>query len=107
MKKLVALCALVIFLLGCASTGWRGAAIGMAAVDTASTLSALHHGAQERNPVLTSSVKRIVLIQAAVVTAVWLLSKGLEPKQQAVVWEYLAAFHLGATAWNLGQQHGK
>jgi hypothetical protein len=100
MRRLLAL----LLLAGCASTNWRAVAVGATALDTATTIVAINAGAVERNPVLTSSPGRIVAIQAAILAGIWLLSRDLEPEQQAKVWKWVTALHLGAVAWNLTQE---
>jgi hypothetical protein len=58
---------------------------------------------REVNPILTSDPKRIVVIQAAILAGIWLLSMDLEPAQQVKLWRWVAALHLGAAAYNVSQ----
>lgn len=95
--------AVIILLAGCATTNWRGVAVGATALDTASTVIALDRGATEQNPVLTSDKRRIVAIEATILAVLWYASKDLEPKQQETLWKWVTALHLGAFAWNVAQ----
>ncbi len=103
MRRLLAL----LLLVGCSSTGWRGMAVGAAAVDTTITVALVQSNEKqsfrEVNPILTSDPKRIVAIQAAILAAVWILSMDLEPAQQVKLWRWVAALHLGAAAYNVTQ----
>jgi hypothetical protein len=65
----------------------------------------INHGAREQNPFMASAPPaRIVAIEAAILAGIWLLSRDLEPEQQAKVWKWVTALHLGAVAWNLTQE---
>jgi len=103
MRRLLAL----LLLAGCASTNWRGVAVGATALDTAVTVALVQSNERqsfrEVNPILTSDPKRIVAIQAAILAAVWLLSRDLEPAQRVKLWKWVAALHLGAVAYNVTQ----
>lgn len=104
MKHLLAL----LLLAGCASTNWRGVAFGTVALDTAVTVALVQSNEEqsyrEVNPILTSDPKRIVTIQVAILTTVWLLSRNLEPEQQVKLWKWVAALHLGAVVYNLSER---
>ena len=113
MRQLIAL---VCLLLGaCASTGriteqseesattWRTVAVASVGADLATTLIGQDSGAREQNPMLGQQPQRIVAVNLAILGAVWWLSRDLPPHQQATVWKWFAAFHLGAAVWNVGQ----
>jgi hypothetical protein len=92
----------LLLLAGCASTNWRAVAVGTTALDTAVTINMINHGAREQNPFMASAPPaRIVAIEAAILAGIWLLSMDFEPEQQARVWKWVAALHLGATTYNV------
>jgi len=81
-------------------TTWRTVAIASAGIDVATTLIAQRSGAQEQNPLLGQQPQRIVAVNAAILGAIWWLSRDLPPEQQARIWKWVAALHLGAAFWN-------
>ena len=106
---------LAVLCAACASTGqysgeaagkvttWRAVAVASVGVDVATTLIAQRSGAREQNPVLGQQPQRIVAVNAAILGAVWWLSRDLPPDQQARFWKWVAALHLGAAVWNGSQ----
>jgi len=98
----------LLLLAGCASTNWRAVAVGTTALDTAVTVALVQSNEKqsyrEVNPILTSDPKRIVAIQAAILAAVWWLSRDLPPEQQVKVWKWMAALHVGAVVYNLTER---
>jgi len=113
MRKLIAV--LCLLMGACASTGqysgeaagkvttWRAVAVASVGVDVATTLIAQRSGAREQNPVLGQQPQRIIALNAAILGAVWWLSRDLPPEQQTRIWKWVAAFHLGAAVWNGSQ----
>jgi hypothetical protein len=106
---------LAVLCAACASTGqysgeaagkvttWRAVAVASVGVDVATTLIAQRSGAREQNPVLGQQPQRIVAVNAAILGAIWWLSRDLPPEQQTRIWKWVAAFHLGAAVWNGSQ----
>ena len=84
-------------------TTWRAVAVASVGVDVATTLIAQRSGAREQNPVLGQQPQRIVAVNAAILGAIWWLSRDLPPEQQTRIWKWVAAFHLGAAVWNGSQ----
>ena len=82
---------------------WRVVAVASAGADMATSLIGQRSGAREQNPLLGQRPQRIVAINAAILGAVWWLSRDLSPQQQARIWKWVAALHLGAAFWNGSQ----
>jgi len=101
----------------CASTGrgdedaragvttWRAVAVAGAGADVATTLFGQHSGAREQNPILGQQPQRILAVNAAILGAVWWLSRDLPPERQTRIWKWVAALHCGAALWNVSQIH--
>ena len=81
-------------------TSWRTVAVASVGLDVATTLIAQRSGAREQNALLGQQPQRIVAINAAILGAVWWLSRDLPPEQQMRIWKMIAALHLGAAFWN-------
>ena len=104
-----------ILAMACASTGrysgdaaekvttWRTVAVASVGLDVATTLIAQRSGAREQNALLGQQPQRIVAVNAAILGAIWWLSRDLPPDQQARIWKGVAALHLGAALWNGSQ----
>jgi hypothetical protein len=69
----------------------------------ATTLIAQRSGAREQNPVLGQQPQGIVAVNAAILGAVWWLSRDLPLEQQTRLWKWVAALHCGAALWNGSQ----
>lgn len=82
---------------------WRAVAFSSAAVDVATTVIGQRSAAREQNSLLGQQPVRIAALNAAILGAVWWFSRDLPPTQQARIWKYIAAFHLGAAVWNGNQ----
>ena len=92
----------------CASvkvTGWVAVAGASMAADVAATQTALDRGATEVNPVLGKrpTAARMVAVNAAVFAVIYFMTKDLPVETQSKVWRFMAAYHLGCTAWNVSQ----
>lgn len=97
MREFIA--AFCLLLGACASTGqqlggaterattWRTVAFASAGVDVLTTFIGQQSGAREQNAVLGQQPTRIVAINAAVLGAVWWLSRDLEPGEQVTLWK--------------------
>jgi hypothetical protein len=115
MRRALFLALLTTLCVGCATTGvvrgerepkvaaWRAAAFTAAGLDLATTFAGQQSGAREQNPALGQQPQRIALASAAILGAVWLLSRDLKPAQQVRLWKWVAALHLGAASWNASQ----
>ena len=104
---------LTVLCAACASTGrpersaaerpvtWRTVALASAGADLATTFIGQRSGGREQNPLLGQRPDRILAVNAAVLGAVWWFSRDLPPDQQARIWKWVAALHLGAAVWNI------
>jgi len=106
---------LAVLCAACASTGqpersarerpaaWRAVALATAGADLAITFIGQRSGGREQNALLGQQPQRIVAVNAAILGAIWWLSRDLPPDQQARIWKGVAALHLGAALWNGSQ----
>jgi predicted small secreted protein len=104
----IAVLVLAVFLLSSCTTvsGARRIAIGATAADSAVTVLAVNRGAREVNPALGQRSGQILAINAAILAAVWYLSRDLSQEQQLKLWRWMAVIRLGAVVWDGREMSG-